>query len=564
MMSRMLSRRLAVALIVACASGLTAQAPPPPFTDVTKAAGIRFVHNNGNAAGKNYYPETMGSGALFFDADGDGSQDLLLVNGTHFKGEAGPVGLPALYRNTGKGAFVDVTAASGLGVELYGMGGAAADYDNDGREDVYITAFGGGRLFHNVGGGKFVDVTQASRVVDDAWSSSAMWFDYDRDGFVDLIMSRYVEWSPDHNGLCGIPGSKVTFCPPVMYRGFGPRLFHNNRNGTFTDVTAAAGLAESNSRGLGVAMIDVDADGWPDVLLANDTTPNFLRRNNRNGTFTEVGFKAGISVPPGGRPRAGMGIDVGELDGTGRPSVIIGNFSDEVMGVYRNLGEGVFEDVASQSAIGRDTRKSLTFGLFLFDADLDGRLDIFAANGHISDVFPLGMVGAKYAQAPHLFRNLGGGRFEDVVSAAGAELARPVVGRGAAYADIDRDGDLDLVITENKGPARVFRNDLARGAHALRVKLIGTTSNRDAIGARADVVRADGSATWQVVKTGSSYLSQSELPLTFGLGAATSVRSLRITWPDGKMEPLGRVDADQAITVREGQGIADRAPLNRR
>jgi enediyne biosynthesis protein E4 len=552
-----------LSLSLACLLCLALEAATPLFTDVTKAAGISFVHNNG-AAGKRFYPETMGSGALVLDVDADGWQDLLLVNSTRFKGERGSPGVSALYRNKGDGTFTNITAGSGLDVEMYGMGGAAGDYDNDGRVDVYITAYGGGRLFRNLGGGKFADVTLRARAIDAGWSTSAMWFDYDRDGFLDLLVARYLEWDPEHNVECSITGTDKTFCPPTSYRGIGPQLFRNRRNGTFVNVTAAAGFEESNSKNLGVAMLDLDADGWLDAFIASDGTPNLLRRNNRNGTFTDVASKGGVATTPNGQARAGMGVDAADFDGSGRPGLIVGNFSEETMAVYRNEGGGLFVDEASRSAIGRESRLSLTFGLFFFDADLDGLLDIFAANGHISDTFPPGMTGITYAQRPHLFRNLGGRRFEETITATGSALARAIVGRGAAYADFDNDGDLDLVVTENHGPARLFRNELDGGAHALRVKLIGVTANRDAIGARVSLTRADGTTVWALVKTGSSYLSQSELPLTFGLGAATTVRGVTITWPAGTVESLGAVAVDQAITIREGMGIVARTPLRPR
>lgn len=558
-----MSRLVFAIVLVAAGSSLLVGAATPFFTDVTKAAGITFVHNNG-AAGKRYYPETMGPGAIVFDADADGWQDLLFVNGTRFKGEAGRPGFSALYRNRGNGTFADITPGSGFDVEIYGMGGAAGDFDNDGRVDVYMTAYGGGRLFHNLGNGKFQDVTARAKIDDTGWSSSAMWFDYDRDGFLDLLIARYLVWSPQNNVECSITASDRSFCPPSMYRGAGPRLFHNRKDGTFEDVTMASGFHEANSKSLGVAMLDVDDDGWLDVFVANDGTPNHLRRNNRNGTFSEIGDKAGVATTPEGRARAGMGVDAADFDGSGRPGIIVGNFSQEMMAMYRNDGGGAFVDDAPASAIGRTSRLSLTFGLFFFDADLDGRLDIFAANGHISDSFPPGMSGITHAQRPHLFRNLGNRRFEETIDAAGPALARAVVARGAAYGDIDNDGDLDLVVLENRGPARLFRNELDAAPHVLRLKLTGVTANRDAIGARVDVTRLDGTRAWSVVKTGSSYLSQSELPLTFGLGAATSLRAVTVTWPNGAKESLGALGGDQIITVRERAGIVSRSPLAKR
>lgn len=540
------------------------EAATPRFTDVTKAAGISFVHNNG-ATGKKYYPETMGPGAVFLDVDNDGWQDLLLVNGTRFAGERGAPGFSALYRNKGNGTFSDITRGSGLDVELYGMGGAAGDYDNDGRVDVYVTAYGGGRLFRNLGGGRFADVTDRSGVGDRGWSSSAMWFDYDRDGFLDLLVGRYLEWYPEINVECRLSQDVVAFCPPDAYRGVGPQLFRNRRDGSFENVTKTAGLEQSNSRNLGIAMLDVDADGWLDAFIASDGSPNLLFRNNRNGTFTDIAPAAGVAVLPTGGARAGMGVDAADYDGSGRPSVIVGNFSEEKMALYRNLGQGLFVDEAGESAIGGASHLSLTFGLFFFDVDLDGRLDIFAANGHISDVFPAGMnSGITHAQRPHLFRNLGQRRFAETITAAGAALSRRIVGRGAAYADIDRDGDPDLIVMANGGPARLYKNELDGAPHVLRLTLVGRTVNRSAIGARVDIIRADGSTAWAMVKSGSSYLSQSEMPLTFGLESATSVRAVTVTWPGGEVESLGPLPVDQEVTVRQGSGVVSKLPLNRR
>ena len=555
-----------LAAVTVAALTLTLEGATPRFTDITQAAGISFVHNNG-ATGKKFYPETMGSGVVVFDLDADGWQDLLFVNSTGFPGETGSPGVSALYRNRGNGTFADITKGSGLDVELFGMGGSAGDYDNDGRTDVYITAYGGGRLFRNLGGGRFSDVTERAGVADSrlAWSSSAMWFDYDRDGFLDLLVGRYLDWSPENNHDCRGDHGVPMVCAPDSYRGQGPQLFHNNRDGTFANVTKSAGLQLGNSRNLGVAMLDADSDGWLDAFIASDGTPNLLFRNNRNGTFTDIGLAAGVAVQGAGRARAGMGVDVADYDGSGRPSVIVGNFSEERMALYRNAGNGLFIDEASASAIGRESYLSLTFGLFFFDVDLDGLPDIFAANGHISDVFPPGMNAAiTHAQRPHLFRNLGHERFEETIVAAGETLARRIVGRGAAYADIDRDGDLDLIVTENQGPARVYRNDLDRRAHAVRLKLVGRTVNRDAIGARVDVTAGDGTTTWAMVKTGSSYLSQSELPLTFGLGSASTIKSAKVTWPGGRIEALGELPVDQLLTVRESAGVVSRVPLSRR
>lgn len=545
-----------------CAVLLTAAEPAGvSFKDITAQAGIAFVHNNG-AFGKKWMPETYGSGSVFFDMDADGRQDLLLVNGSRFAGQPGDVTTSRLYRNLGAGRFADVTKGSGLDVELYGMGGAAGDFDNDGLTDLVITALDGARLFRNLKGGKFVDVTGRSGLGERRWASSALWFDYDKDGALDLVVAHYLDWNPRIDVVCNNTGRGKSYCTPDMYKGESLRLYRNRGDGTFLDATRAAGLWGDNRRNLGLAMLDFDADGWLDLFVANDGTPNQLFRNTGNGTFVDVAFKAGVAVRENGAARAGMGVDAADYDESGRPSVIVGNFSNEMLAVYHNEGNGLFIDEAPRSNLGKETLLSLTFGLFFFDYDLDGRPDIFAANGHITEDFPVFVKNVTYAQRPHLFRNLGNRRFEEAVDAVGPDLARKVVGRGAAYADVDDDGDLDLVMTESHGPARLYRNDGGTN-HALRVRAVGVTSNRDAIGARVDVTRVDGSRAWALVKSGSSYLSQSELPVTFGLGPATRVQSVSVTWPDGKVQQLGAQEADRTLVVSEGTGVVSRKPFAR-
>ncbi len=546
--------------ILVCPALLLAVEPTGvTFKNVTSQAGISFVHNNG-AFGKKWMPETFGSGCVFFDMDGDGRQDLLLINSTRFQSQAGQATTSRLYRNAGGGTFIDVTSKSGLDVELYGMGGSAGDFDNDGRSDLVITGFGGAHLFRNLGAGKFADVTAQRGIGDKQWSSSALWFDYDRDGWLDLALGRYLEWTPAIDVNCNNTGRGKSYCPPDMYRGEGLRLYRNRGQGMFEDVTVQAGAATDIHRNLGLAMLDYDSDGWMDLFVANDGSPNQLFRNTGRGSFVDVAFKAGVAVTENGVARAGMGVDVGDYDDSGRPSIIVGNFSSEMLAMYRNEGNGLFIDHAPRSNVGKDTLLSLTFGLFFFDYDLDGRPDIFAANGHITDDIPAFYKDVTYAQRPHLFRNLGKGRFAEAIGAVGPDLARKVVGRGAAYADIDNDGDLDLVMTESNGPGRLYRND-GGGNRALRLRLVGVKSNRDGIGARVDVTRLDGSKAWAIVKSGSSYLSQSELPVTFGLAQARGVKELAVTWPDGTVQRLGGQDADRTLVVREGAGIVSREPF---
>jgi hypothetical protein len=537
--------------------------PPIVFTDVTASAGVRFVHNNG-AFGRKYLPETLGSGCLFLDVDGDGWQDILLVNSTKWPGRAGPPSHPQLYRNNGNGTFTDVTVGSGLDVELYGMGAAAADYDNDGRVDVFITAVGGNRLFHNAGNGRFTDVTGRAGLAGAGFSTSALWFDYDADGKLDLFVARYVDWSIDKDLFCTLDGKTKSYCTPESYKGQSASLYRNRGDGTFEDVTKAAGLYDPTSKALGVAMLDFDNDGAMDLFVANDTQPNRLYRNRGNGTFTDVAVGAGVAFSEAGVARAGMGVDAADYDGSGRPSLVIGNFANEMMALYHNEGTGLFIDEAATAGIGRPSLLTLTFGCFFFDFDLDGRPDIFAANGHVADDINRVQPKVTYAQPAHLFRNVGAKGFEEVTAELGGPLRQPVVGRGAAYADFDRDGDLDLLITANHGPARLLRNDGGNSRHhALRVKTVGTTSNRDGIGARVDIVLPGGARQWQLVKTGSSYASQSELPLTFGLGDATRVSEIRVRWPGGRVETIGGAAADTAVTIQEGKGTIDTQPLRR-
>ena len=536
-------------------------APPTgvTFADATATAGIRFKHNSG-AFGKKYLPETMGSGVLFVDLDGDGWPDLFFVNSKNWPGRPGPASLPAFYRNNRDGTFTDATRASGLDVSLYGLGGAAADYDNDGRVDLYVTALGGNRLFHNEGNGRFTDVTAKAGTAGSGFGTSAAFFDFDKDGKLDLFVTNYVQWALERDLFCTLDGTHKSYCTPESYKGQSPTLFRNKGDGTFEDVTAKAGLADPNSKALGVAVFDYDDDGWPDLFVANDTQPNKLYRNSGKGTFTDVGMAAGVAFSESGVARAGMGTDAADYDGSGRQSLIIGNFSNEMMALYSNEGSGLFIDEAPTSTIGKASLLRLTFSCFFFDFDLDGLPDIFAANGHVADDINTVQPTITYAQPPHLFRNLGDKKFEDVSTRVGAAFAKPAVARGAAYGDIDNDGDLDLVVAANNGPARLFRNDGGVN-HKLRVTLVGSTSNRDAIGAKVRVTRATGSPIMEMVKTGSSYLSQSERPLTFGLGSAAKVAGIEIIWPNGKKEQVPGVDGDQSITIAEGKGVVKSVPL---
>jgi hypothetical protein len=535
---------------------------PIEFTDVTAQAGIQFKHNSG-AFGKKYLPETMGSGACFLDYDNDGWQDILLVNSMDWPGHKNGKSFPALYHNNRDGTFTDVTRQAGLAVEMYGLGCAIGDYDNDGYDDIYITTVGSNRLFHNLRNGKFADVTAKAGVADPGFSASAVWFDFDNDGKLDLFVAHYIDWSIETDQYCSLDNKNKSYCTPQAYKGQSSALFHNKGDGTFENVTRRAGLYDPTSKSLGIALLDYDNDGWLDLFVSNDTEPNKLYHNNRNGTFTDVAVAAGVAYSEAGTVRAGMGTDACDYDNSGWQSLVIGNFTNEGMALYHNDGSGLFTDEAPVTGISRASTKSLTFGTFFFDYDLDGLPDILAVNGHVSDDISVVQPNVRYAQPPHLFRNLGKNKFEEVTAKLGLALPRAIVGRGAAYGDFDNDGDLDLVITANNGPARLLRNDNGNQNDVLRVKTVGTRSNRDGIGAKVTVRTNKGARLFGMVKTGSSYLSQSELPLTFGLGKPDEgkIVSVEIVWPSGQKDSISGIKPNQSITVKEGRGIGLAQPI---
>jgi len=522
------------------------------FADVTASAGIHFTHNSGRA-GKKWLPETMGSGVAFFDADGDGWSDLLFVNGRDWE-PRGRRTTAALYRNDGKGGFRDVTAGSGLDVEIYGIGVAVSDYDNDGRDDVYLTALEGDRLFHNEGGGRFRDVTKAAGIANAAFGTSAAWLDADKDGRLDLFVANYVRWTPQTDLWCSIDGATKSYCTPESYSGVSSKLYRNAGNGRFTDASTAAGIADPTSKSLGVAVLDYDADGWPDLFVANDTQPNKLYRNKGDGTFSDAGLRAGVAYSEEGIARGAMGVDAADYDRSGRPHLLVGNFSNQMLGLYHNEGKGLFVDEAPRSTVGRASLLSLAFGVFFFDYDLDGWLDIFAANGHIEEEIGRVQPRVQYRQPPLLFRNRGAKRFDDVTAAVGSALGRPVVARGAAYADYDHDGDLDIVVSTNNGPAYLYRNDGGSRQNWITVRTRGVASNRDGIGAVVRVESAGGRQS-QMVRSGSSYASQSDLALTFGVGADQTVRTIAVEWPSGTTDRLTNVATRQAVVIEEGRGL---------
>ena len=548
----------AAVLLTAAAASLAGPAaapakPPAPggvrFTDATAAAGVKFVHNSGRA-GKKLLPETMGAGVALFDADGDGWLDILFVNGRDWK-PGGRKSLQAFYRNNRNGTFTDATKGSGLDVELYGMGVTVGDYDNDGLQDVYITALEGDRLFRNLGKGKFQDVTAASGIRNASFGTSAAWLDYDKDGKLDLFVGNYVQWSADKDLWCSLDGSTKSYCTPESYKGTSSKLYRNVGNGKFQDVSQKAGVGEQG-KALGVAVLDFNMDGWPDLFVANDTQPNKLYRNNKDGRFVEEGLEAGVAFSEEGVARGAMGVDAADYDRSGRPHLLVGNFSNEMLALYHNEGSGVFVDEAPASSVGRASLLTLSFGVFFFDYDLDGLLDIFSANGHIEEEINRVQPRIQYRQPPLLFRNLGKGKFEPVTSAG--QLNQPLVARGAAYGDIDRDGDLDVVLTTNHGPARVFRNDGGNANRWLRIRTVGAKSNRDGMGAVVRVTSASGKQ-WAMVRSGSSYCSQSDLALTFGLGKDREATSIEVDWPSGKKQKFGVLPANQIVTIHEDMGI---------
>jgi enediyne biosynthesis protein E4 len=524
------------------------------LTDVTSAAGLQFHHNSGAYGGK-LLPETLGSGCAFLDYDADGWQDILLINGMDWPGHERQRSTLRLYKNNRNGTFTDVTRAAGLDIEMYGMGVAVGDYNNDGFPDILITCVGQNRLFRNTGKGTFVDVTKKSGLGGrQALSTSALWFDYDRDGLLDLFVCNYVKWSPEHDVFCSLDGKHKSYCTPEAYRGETSWLFHNRGDGTFEDVTAHSGIFDSSSKALGVAMLDYDHDRWPDLLVANDTQPNKLYRNLQNGTFRDLGMEAGIALSSEGKARAGMGVDTGDFTNSGTAGIAITNFDNEMIGLYREMKKGVYEDVSTQSGVGLPSKNSLGFGCAFCDVNLDGYLDLVVANGHIDETVRNIRGNVGYAQPPQLFLNDGKGMFRDVASEAGGEFARSKVGRGVACADFDRDGDVDLLITTNNGPAYLYRNDQGAGNRSIRFHLVGTKSNRDAIGAEMRI-ECGGVHQSRMVKSGSSYLSQSELPVTFGLGKRDQVERVVILWPSGRSEEYKGLAAGKAYQCVEGKGI---------
>jgi enediyne biosynthesis protein E4 len=564
---------LVLLLLAACGGGDTApQSDPSPaaasrpapsgipvtFRDQAAASGIDFIHTNG-AFGRKWLPETMGSGVVFLDYDGDGDQDLFLVNSEAWPGH--PLShraTQALFRNDGRGRFTDVTRQAGLDGAYYGMGAAAGDVNNDGAIDLFVTGLGKDHLFLNRGNGTFTDASSLLPPGESSWSTSAAFLDYDRDGDLDLFVCHYVRWSPENDLFCTLDGKSKAYCTPESYKGEQSRLYRNDGTGRFTDVSQAAGILQGKGKSLGVAILDYDEDGWPDIAVANDTQPNLLFRNRHDGTFQEVGVETGIAFSESGVARGAMGIDSGDYRNRGPESLLVGNFSNQMLALYENTGN-VFIDKAPSSALGKESLLFLAFGLFFFDYDLDGNADILVANGHVEDDIQKVQEQVSYEERPLLFRNLGDGSFQEVGRASGPDLAKPVVGRGAAYADVDGDGDLDAVISVNHGRPLLLINDGGNRHHWIRLTAVGVRSNRSGIGARFEV-KAGGRLQKRWVKSGSSYCSQSELPVTFGLGEAVFADAVEVIWPDGTRQSLGRMEADRSYRIVEGEKSPAAAP----
>jgi hypothetical protein len=542
-------------LVLAQAQGGAAPAAAGAITfkDVAAEAGITFTHTMAKS-GRKFMIETMGAGGGFVDYDRDGDLDIVLVDGAPLPGYSGPTDLHSvLYRNDGNGRFTDVTAESGAVNRGYGMGVCAGDYDNDGYQDLYFPNFGPNVLLHNDGDGRFSDVTAGTGTGDGLWGSSCAFFDADGDGDLDLFVTNYVDFSFENNKFCGdYPHNVPAYCHPNVYNSQPDILYRNNGDGTFTNASEEMGIHDTFGNGLGVVVGDVDGDGDPDIYVANDKTPNVLWRNDGAGRFTDATLLAGVGYGLEGSPHAGMGTDLGDYDNDGDPDLVVTNLDFENNTLYRNEGGGIFSDTSFPSGIGAVSLSFVGFGVRFMDYDNDGRLDLVIANGHILDNAPYFNDSTSYAERNFVHHNIGGGKFEEIGLSLGPDMAIPNVGRGLAAGDIDLDGDLDVLITACGGRPRLFRNDGGNARKSLLVRLAGTSSNRDAIGARVRVT-AGGRSLADEVRSGASYQSQSDTRLHFGLGDAGSADAVEVRWPGGRVDRFAHVAAGR-ITIIEGEG----------
>jgi hypothetical protein len=539
---------------------------PPAFHDLAQPRGLDFTHLNG-ASPQRFFPEIMGSGALFLDFDNDGWLDAFLVDGGSFADPA--VARRArhrVFRNRGNGTFEDVTAASGIRHREYGMGACAGDIDNDGLIDLYITNVGTNALYRNAGNSRFIEIPKGGGAAGDGWSTSCAFVDIDRDGYVDLFVTNYVDTQHAQNEFCGVSGPPAIrdYCHPLIYAPLTNTVYRNTGRGTFQDISAQAGVADYKGNGLGVAVSDIDADGWPDVFVANDSMPNFLFHNERNGTFTEIAARAGVAVAADGKARAGMGTVFASFGDSGLPDLVVTNHETEMHSLFKNLGGNLFSDNTVSSGMGPATRPYVGFGVVAFDYDNDTSLDLAIVNGNVTVNAGLVRAGAKVGQRNLLMRN-SNGRFLDMKDAAGPGFSAELVSRGLAAGDIDNDGDLDLLISNNGAAASLLVNDAstslgaggAAAGNALIVRAIGSKSNRSAIGAKV-AVTIGTRRLWREVQSGSSYLGQNDLRVHFGLGGAMRADRVDMTWPDGTQERFDNVAANQIVTIEEGNGIVGR------
>ncbi len=555
-----------VCLLLAVLSGLLAAASPQAsgvairLVDVAAHAGLTLLNVCGGPS-KDYIVEVNGNGAAFFDYDNDGDMDALIVNGStleNMKNGGDPI--VALFRNDGRGQFAHVTAATGINARGWGMGACVADYDNDGFQDAYITAFGPNVLLRNKGDGTFTDETKRAGVGDPRWSTNCAFADYDRDGDLDLYVANYLTFSertipkrgasPD----CKYMGLDV-MCGPKDLPGEADVLYRNNADGTFTDVSRAAGIADPGHYGFGVLFTDLDDDGWPDIFVANDSVPNLLFRNNRDGTFSEIGLRSGVALSGDGKPQAGMGADAADYDGDGRLDVFVTNFSQDHNTLYQNSLDGLFSDVSYQAGVVTPGLPYLGWGTGFADFDNDALLDLFVANGHVYPEVDGFRLGTTYLQRKQLFKNLGMGRFRDVSQEVGGGLLTEKSSRGAAFGDVDNDGDIDVLVINMNDRPTLLRNETASTNNWITLQLAAKSHNRDAIGAR---VRLEDPTTLQIadVRSGGSYLSHNDMRVHFGLGPRTTVPPLTVRWPGGAVERFEGLAANGIRVIQEGNGRA--------